>query len=898
MTREQVLPLIFEKSSDALLLMTEDGVAIDCNLATVALLKCDRKSDIIGHHASKFWPEYQPDGSRSEDNARAIFKRIQSDEHMCFEWVHQCADDSLLPVEVLLTAVESEGRNIIHVNWRDISRRREAEKSLAYRRALENLLTHMSSYFINLPTELVDSGIHKTLGDLGTFVKADRSYVFVYQDDTMFNLFEWCADGITPQINRMQGVPIDTMTWSNEQILRGEILNTPCVADLPPQAQAEKDEFGVQGVQSVLAVPMERRGQVVGFMGFDAVRQQRHWPEEVVDLLRIAAGIIANVLDRRDAERELRVANASLEQRVQERTRQLEQRQRVTASMRDTLAVINSKQALSHTLDHLVRQATMLLKADAGTLYSMDTEIQQGRIEASFNIFEDDVRRLTFDLTTTSGIEMLDIIRQRKPVIAYFEKSNLEHVRQDNNVPEHIRIRRIGVLERFNGSVSVPIFVRNEPFGALLLYYTDAQTLAHQDFEPAITLADQAALAIENARLHQSAHEKRAEAEQRRQIAEGLREGLAVLNSDQSLTDILAFVVRQAVKLLGTDGGALYLLDEKKQMLRAGASHGLSSTYTALEIPTGGAITGRAVALGEPVSIPDLRASTELLETYLTQPDMPPGWVAALEQLKADYNAVLAVPIRTRSETYGSVTLYYANSQHFSDDLIALAVAFAGQAALVIENARLRERVRETATVEERNRLARDLHDAVTQTLFSASMIADTLPALWDADQADARQQLQRLGQLTRGALAEMRSLLIELRPARLVQADTQTLLQQLIDAAQGRSTVTFDLKVDPHCALPDDVKIVMYRVVQEAFNNIIKHARAEHAFVSLRCDGRQAALQILDDGCGFDPDEVKVGHFGMQIMAERAASIRATFVIDTNRGEGTEIKLLWRNDE
>ncbi len=898
MIREQVLPLIFEKSSDALLLMTQDGVAIDCNLETVKLLKCGSKSEIIGHHASEFWPEYQPDGSRSEDRARVIFKRIQSESRMCFEWVHRCADDTFLPVEVLLTAVEFEGRYIIHVNWRDITRRRKAEDALAYRRALENLLTHMSSYFINLPTERVDSGIHKALGDLGVFVKADRSYIFVYQDGAMFNLSEWCAEGVTPQIDRMQKLPIDMMAWSNEQILHGKILNTPCVADLPPEAQAEKDEFAIQGIQSVLVVPMERRGQVVGFMGFDAVRQQRHWPAEVVDLLKIAAGIIANVLDRRDAERELRVTNATLEYRVTERTHQLEQRRRVAESLRDTLAVINSNQVLSHTLDHLVQQATTLLEADAGTLYSLDIENQQGRIESSFKIFEDDIRHLTFDLTTTSGIEMLNIIEQRKPMISYFDKSNIEHMRQDTNVPEYVRIRRINVLERFNGSVSVPIFVRDEPFGALLLYYKNAQTLEDQDFEPAVTLADQAALAIENARLHQSARDQHAEAEKRRRIAEGLREGLVVLNSDQSLTDILAFVVQQAVKLLETEGGALYLLDDKKKMLTVGASHGLASTYTALAIPVGGAITGRAVSLGEPVSVPDLRASTNLIETYLTQPDMPQGWVAALAQLKMDYNAVLAVPIRTRSEIYGSVTLYYVESQHFTDDLIGLAVAFAGQVALVIENARLRERVRETATVEERNRLARDLHDAVTQTLFSASMIADTLPDLWEVDQLDARQQLYRMGQLTHGALAEMRSLLIELRPARLVQADLQTLMQQLIDAAQGRSTVMFDLKVDISCELPDDVKIVIYRVVQEAFNNIIKHAQAEHAFVSLRCNGHQSVLQILDDGCGFYPDEVKVGHFGVQIMAERATSIGAIFVIDANPGEGTEIKLIWRSDE
>jgi signal transduction histidine kinase len=251
--------------------------------------------------------------------------------------------------------------------------------------------------------------------------------------------------------------------------------------------------------------------------------------------------------------------------------------------------------------------------------------------------------------------------------------------------------------------------------------------------------------------------------------------------------------------------------------------------------------------------------------------------------------------VRTHSQTYGAITLYYPAQQQFTDEVIELAAAFGGQAALVIENARLRERVRETAAVEERNRLARDLHDAVTQTLFSASVIADTLPELWEIDRADAHKQLTRLGQLTRGALAEMRTLLIELRPARLTEADMHTLLQQLVDAADGRSKVDMTLNVQGTCDPPPDVKIVFYRIAQEALNNIVKHAGAGHAFVSLRCDAQRVTLQVLDDGRGFDVHAIEGGHFGVQIMGERAASVGANFVIDTHPGEGTEIQVTWR---
>lgn len=894
MNREKVLALAFEQSSDGLLLMRGDGVAIDCNPAAVAMFGCQDKSEMIGRGPLHFSPEYQPDGRRSADRVREIMAQVQADGHACFEWENRRVDGQPLRLEVRLTAIEYEGEPIVQVTWHDISRRREIEDALAYRRQLETLITSTSGHFINLPTEAIGDGIRQALGDLGTFVAADRSYVFVYTDGQMHNLYEWCAPGIEPQIDRMQNIPIESMQWSNDQILRGDILNTPVVAELPPEAQAEKDEFAVQGIRSALVVPMERRGQVVGFVGFDAVRQNRHWPEEIVDLLRMAAGMIANVLDRYDAELRLKEINAQLEQRIAERTQELEQRREVAESLRETLAVVNSNQSLDDTLAHIAQQARKLTGAGACVIYSVDRQAGTARVEAVSGAHESVLPLHAFDLDSTPGRELEWIVAERQPLALNYDKSRVHEIEDDPHVVGWMRAARLEMVRRFSASLAAPLISRDVPFGAIILHYEEPQSFIEQQLKIAHMLAEQAALAIENAHLYEAEQERRAEAEQRHRIAEGLREGLSFLNASLALPEILDFVVRQAVTLLDTGGGALYLLDERRHMLCVGASAGLDASYTALELPVGGAITGRAVAVGEPVAVPDLETAQPLLDEYLNEPNIPPGWGAALRQLTARYKAVLAVPVRTGTRVYGAITLYYPQRQQFTDEVIGLAVAFAGQAALVIENARLHERVRETAAVEERNRLARDLHDAVTQTLFSASVIADVLPDLWQVDPDDAQRQLARLTQLTRGALAEMRTLLIELRPARLVEADMTTLLQQLIDAAQGRSKVEIALNVQGLCELPPDTKIAFYRIAQEALNNIIKHAHAEHAFISLRCLGDRVTLQVLDDGRGFDLTTIKAGHFGVQFMGERAAAIGAVLVVDTSPGEGTDIQVTW----
>jgi len=208
----------------------------------------------------------------------------------------------------------------------------------------------------------------------------------------------------------------------------------------------------------------------------------------------------------------------------------------------------------------------------------------------------------------------------------------------------------------------------------------------------------------------------------------------------------------------------------------------------------------------------------------------------------------------------------------------------------------LAEKAAQDAILSERTRLARDLHDAVTQTLFSSSLIAEVLPDLWESNPEEGKRRLEELRQLTRGALAEMRTLLVELRPNSLVQIPLPDLLRQLCEALIGRARLPIQFTADGQTKIPADVQIALYRITQEALNNIIKHAKATKVVVSLQM-GETIRLMIVDDGSGFNLDAVSPDHLGLKIMCERAESIGAHCSIYSQPGEGTQISVLWQSE-
>lgn len=206
----------------------------------------------------------------------------------------------------------------------------------------------------------------------------------------------------------------------------------------------------------------------------------------------------------------------------------------------------------------------------------------------------------------------------------------------------------------------------------------------------------------------------------------------------------------------------------------------------------------------------------------------------------------------------------------------------------------LAERAAEEAVTADRTRLARDLHDAVTQTLFSASLTAEVLPDLWKMDVDEAQKSTEELRQLTRGALAEMRTLLLELRPAALTQTSLSELIKQLCEAFIGRSRLPITLNIEGDCKLPPEVQIAVYRIAQESLNNVFKYARASQVNVSLFLLQNGLRFEICDNGIGFDMSTSKPTSLGMRIMHERAEAIGADFHISSTLGSGTCVEVIW----
>jgi len=369
----------------------------------------------------------------------------------------------------------------------------------------------------------------------------------------------------------------------------------------------------------------------------------------------------------------------------------------------------------------------------------------------------------------------------------------------------------------------------------------------------------------------------------------------AGVSSSLNLNEIMADALERIMELAGMEHGIAYRIaggkgglvstgeDAEGAHLRVMAFRGLPPTFADLgdRLPLSQSAAGVAGRRGEPViwTLAELPTESTLRERLAT---------LGVEQ-------VIAIPLMTKGRLVGSLNLSTNQSQTYTPEQIALLKTIGQQIGVAVENARLYEQAEHQGITAERTRLARELHDAVTQTLFSASLIADVLPRIWKRNQEEGLQNLEELRELTRGALAEMRTLLLEMRPESLERADLKSLVIQLTDAFVGRVRIPMNLEIHGECKLTHEVKIVFYRVAQETLNNIAKHSGARQVEFHLDCQAGHLTLFIQDDGLGFDIDSIPPDHLGIAIMRERASSIGAQLRIESQTGQGTTVELDWK---
>jgi len=401
--------------------------------------------------------------------------------------------------------------------------------------------------------------------------------------------------------------------------------------------------------------------------------------------------------------------------------------------------------------------------------------------------------------------------------------------------------------------------------------------------------------------LEQRVEDRTRELVRRREIAESLRDIIVMINSNMPLESFLERAVELAARRMEATACVLHHFDFKNQAVTHLANYGMPIEFRKGDVrpfdllrASGGMEYLQAILQKQPTygNYPPLPKRVDEIAQDESIPEEIKKQRVALRKVFA---GSLSVPLYIQDEVYGGMAFYYDAPQDFSGEQVQLAMTFAEQVSLAMENAGLREQVEQAAAMQERNRLARDLHDAVSQTLFSASLIAEALPKLWDKNPKAGRQKLEELRVLTRGALSEMRTLLLELRPASLLEMDLGDLLRHLTTAFTGRNRVPVELTLEGQTDPPSDVKETFYRVVQEALNNIGKHAGATQVTLLLHRTEESVNLAIQDNGCGFDPKEVSPENLGLGIMHERAEAIGAQLQIQSQAGIGTSIDLTWK---
>lgn len=368
-------------------------------------------------------------------------------------------------------------------------------------------------------------------------------------------------------------------------------------------------------------------------------------------------------------------------------------------------------------------------------------------------------------------------------------------------------------------------------------------------------------------------------------VTERTRELTTLLNVQQAISSrldvesVLQLIADEARRLTNTALSAVYLLEGDHLRLVVLSCEQDIGVQIGERVPVAASVAGLSLQTGETYHLMHLPADVQVFASV-------PG--------RAGVDSLIIVPLISETGALGVLGVGNKIGGELTEEDERILKMMTPGVVIALENARLYEHAEESAAQTERGRLARDLHDAVTQTLFSASLTAEVLPRIWQRDPDEGLKRLEKLRELTRGALAEMRTLLLELRPAALVESALPDLLRQLAEAFTGRTRIPITLDLHGDCILSPDVQVAMYRIAQEALNNIAKHAQATTASLQLSHDPHQFRLTITDDGIGFDPNASHVNRLGLGIMAERAETIGAALTINSAPGTGTTITVVW----
>jgi signal transduction histidine kinase len=443
--------------------------------------------------------------------------------------------------------------------------------------------------------------------------------------------------------------------------------------------------------------------------------------------------------------------------------------------------------------------------------------------------------------------------------------------------------------------LAVPLVHRERVIGLLTLSRTEPGYYTPRHARLATAIATHAAAAIENARLYEQARAAQAGLARQLDRLAALAGITQQLLAATELDAVLAVVVESAVRLSETNGAAVGLVEDQGRRLRFVAVGGEPRDYaerfgtaTLDEAFLGATAIGQALRRREVIAIGDY--------TLWRQGAQPHQAHAVADALQL--RAVVVAPLLVDGATIGVLRVHDTAARTFAPEDVGLIQALADQAALAIEHARLLDRGREAAILEERSRLARELHDSVTQSIFSLSMLSQAARQQHERASDQLGPTLERIGVLAQEALIEMRSLLFELHPASLAEKGLARALEQLIASMRLRGGPTIAYSAETDARPEPEAELALLRIAQEALANAIKHAGAGEVSVTLVEAAGRLTVTVTDDGAGFDPSTPvlsagagRSGGMGLRSMRERAAQAGVALEILSAPDAGTTVR-------
>ena len=585
-----------------------------------------------------------------------------------------------------------------------------------------------------------------------------------------------------------------------------------------------------------------------------------------------------DIVERERMEAELLEARQSLEQRVDERTHEL-------SALLEISSRIGSTLDLERLLPSLFEQFRTIVDFNSVAVSYLENEDDFLLLEYSGPAPQPLASlRWRPGENDPPAVKALSKLKSNTPLI-------IPDVHADTPIAQSWRQKSLetrGALPDFARCwMGIPLVANERNIGMLAFEHEQPAYYTERHAELAMALANHAAVAIENARLFKLEQRR---SEQFRLIGDVSRQITAILALDE-VANQAAHLIQQA---FGFSHVHIGLLENDEIIFRAAAGvwrderecH-LCNAHRFIVGKVGA--SGHVAATGEPLIVPDVRRDPY----YLPMTEDQVG-------------SALSLPLKVRRELIGVLNVDSNVTGNFDAMDIRVLQPLANQLAIALENARLYEQSRALAALQERQKLARELHDSVSQSLYGIGLGARTAIKMLEEDDGSNSTAvgnslvapLEYVLSLATTGLAEMRALIFELRPESLEVEGVIPALTRRVEALRARHEINVETTLEVEPDLPVAVKEVLYRFTQEALHNVVKHANAAHARVTLAAENGDVVLEVSDDGQGFNPQDHFPGHLGLKSMRERVEGVGGVFSLKSAPGHGTTVRATVRRRE